>query len=203
MNEPRTRVGSGVVGGRSLRCRSRLACTACGGASKRADSPGNCPDGTVLRGSDCVPPEDAVQPLVGRFVVSPPRAARAPRGCRRQQRGEPASSAERADGRQDAVRQGLRRDRAQARRASGEGQLRVGDRRQRDRPSGPWGKTKASVTLGRNGHVKAGDGAGALRRQARGRLRRAIRSRRFSSRRTRRRRDVVVEWDIEFVKPKH
>jgi len=34
-----------------------IACGACGAATKQADSPGTCPEGTVLRGSDCVPPE--------------------------------------------------------------------------------------------------------------------------------------------------
>src|SRR5579871_962682 len=29
---------------------------ACGGGGKGADSPGTCPEGTVLKGSDCVPP---------------------------------------------------------------------------------------------------------------------------------------------------
>ncbi len=68
--------------------------------------------------------------------------------------------------------------------------------------SGPWGKTSASVTLGRNGHVKEvsipapydgqPDGVCAIN---------AFKKIQFppyasSS-------DVVVQWDIEFVKPKH
>src|SRR4051794_4770820 len=32
-----------------------LALSACGGGGKGADSPGNCPEGTMLKGSDCIP----------------------------------------------------------------------------------------------------------------------------------------------------
>jgi hypothetical protein len=68
--------------------------------------------------------------------------------------------------------------------------------------TGPWGKTTASVTLGRNGHIKdvslpapyggAPDGDCAVN---------AFKKIQFppyasSS-------DVVVQWDVEFVKPKH
>ena len=68
--------------------------------------------------------------------------------------------------------------------------------------TGPWGKTTASITLGRNGHIKdmtvpspydgKPDAQCAIN---------AFKKLQFppyaaSS-------DVVIQWDIEFVKPKH
>src|ERR1700736_4628976 len=47
----RTRVTVGAAA--SAWCVLGLA--ACGGAAKQADSPGKCPEGTALRGDDCVP----------------------------------------------------------------------------------------------------------------------------------------------------
>src|ERR1700722_534700 len=35
---------------------------ACGGGAKQADSPGTCPDGTVLHGSDCLPASSEKDP---------------------------------------------------------------------------------------------------------------------------------------------
>jgi hypothetical protein len=67
---------------------------------------------------------------------------------------------------------------------------------------GPWGKTTAAVTLGRNGHIKdvavpapygsAPDGICAIN---------AFKKIQFPPYASSD--DVVVQWDIEFVKPKH
>ena len=67
---------------------------------------------------------------------------------------------------------------------------------------GPWGKTAASITLGRNGHVKGvtvpapydGQPAGLCAVNAFTKIQFPP----YASST-----DVVVEWDIEFVKPKH
>jgi hypothetical protein len=67
---------------------------------------------------------------------------------------------------------------------------------------GPWGKTTAAVTLGRNGHIKdvavpapygtAPDGVCAIN---------AFKKIQFPPYASSD--DAVVQWDIEFVKPKH
>ena len=80
-------------------------------------------------------------------------------------------------------------------------QLRRGDRRRTAQATGPWGTTKASVMLGRNGHVKQVTDPRPVRRQAGRRLRDRTRSRRSSSRRTPRPATSVLDWDIEIVKP--
>src|SRR5215472_17374590 len=36
-----------------------LAVAGCGGGGKGADSPGTCPEGTVLKGDDCLPSDDS------------------------------------------------------------------------------------------------------------------------------------------------
>src|SRR5580704_10606797 len=54
MNE-RNAGGLGVVAG-ALCALGLVSVAGCGAGGKGADSPGNCPDGTVLSGSDCVPP---------------------------------------------------------------------------------------------------------------------------------------------------
>lgn len=67
---------------------------------------------------------------------------------------------------------------------------------------GPWGKTSASITLGRNGHVKSVAVPAPYDGQPDGNCAvNAFKKIQFppyasSS-------DVVVDWDIELVKPKH
>jgi hypothetical protein len=68
--------------------------------------------------------------------------------------------------------------------------------------SGPWGKTTASVTLGRNGHIKDVSVPAPYGGQPEGDCAvNAFKKIQFppyasSS-------DVVIQWDVEFVKPKH
>src|SRR5580698_6533396 len=75
MSKPRTGWVRGCV------CLSTIVVrAACGGASKQADSPGTCPEGTVLRGSDCVPPEGDTDKAADqdKIVDSTPKPAPAP-----------------------------------------------------------------------------------------------------------------------------
>ncbi len=133
-----------------------LLLVACGGGAKQADSPGNCPDGTVLKGSDCVPAEGAKHdssegdaPAAGDTPKAPAptddhpsRAAAAPDTAP----AGPSSGTATYD--KDAVEIELKRAVRQVKANCGSATDDDGA------ATGPWGKTSASVTLGRNGHVK-------------------------------------------------
>jgi hypothetical protein len=143
MSEP-TRVTAGVAV--STWC--LLATIACGGAAKQADSPGTCPEGTVLKGDDCLP-ESAGGKKSSGDEDSPkgntqgsPRASAAPGGGE----SEPSSS---GGGSYDkeAVEAQLKRAAKQVQANCGAASDEEGNRK------GPWGPTTATVVLGRNGHV--------------------------------------------------
>jgi hypothetical protein len=175
-----------------------LVCAACGGGAKGADSPGNCPEGTVLNGSDCVPPstgsshasddssssssskDDAPS---GRSAAAPPSSDSPPSGS-----GTPYQK--------DAVEIELKRASRQIKANCGSATDDNGT------ASGPWGKTTAAVTLGRNGHIKEVSVPAPYSGQPEGDCAvNAFMKIQFppyasSS-------DVILQWDIEFVKPKH
>jgi hypothetical protein len=204
MNE-RNAGGLGVVAG-ALCALGLVSVAGCGAGGKGADSPGNCPDGTVLSGSDCVPPSSGPSSHSsdessssssdsasvggsssgGSSVASSPPPDPAPSG----------SSGGKTPYDKDSVEIELKRASRQVKANCGSATDDNGT------ASGPWGKTSASVTLGRNGHIKEvaipapydgqPDGLCAVN---------AFKKIQFppyasSS-------DVVVQWDIEFVKPKH
>jgi hypothetical protein len=180
----------------------------CGGASKDASSPGNCPDGTVLKGSDCVPAESAGSagsPGKG-SDDSTPSSSSAGSGSASSGSGSSSSSSSDSASTGAPASGGSSYDKAYV-----EGQLKSAARQVKSNcgsatddngtAPGPWGKTQASVTLGRNGHVQAvsvpapydgqPDGLCAVN---------AFKKLQFppyagSS-------DAVVPWDIEFMKPK-
>lgn len=132
---------------------------ACGGGAKPADSPGTCPEGTVLHGSDCVPPEGDKDKAAAqnRAIEStgpaptasanadvetpsaPPTPAPAP---------SPASPAGAVPYDKDSVEVELKRGARQVKANCGAATDDDGH------ATGPWGKTQATITLGRNGHVK-------------------------------------------------
>lgn len=196
MNE-RNASGLGVAVG--ALCATGFVClvsvTACGGGAKGADSPENC------TGPDCSPtttssghkgPDESWSgssgssdtPSGGSAGSSPSEApAAAPSG--------PSTPYQK-----DAVEVELKRAARQVKANCGSATDENGT------AAGPWGKTTASVTLGRNGHIKdvtlpspyggTPDGDCAIN---------AFKKIQFppyasSS-------DVVVQWDVEFVKPKH
>jgi len=197
MNE-RNAGGLGVVVG-VLCAVGLVSVTACGGGAKGADSPGNCPDGTVLSGSDCVPAaapsshasDDSSSSSSdtasgGSGAASPPSNDSAPSG----------SNAGKTPYDKDSVEIELKRASRQVKANCGSATDDNGT------AGGPWGKTTASVTLGRNGHIKEvavpapydgqPDGVCAVN---------AFKKIQFPPYASSE--DVVIQWDIEFVKPKH
>jgi hypothetical protein len=176
---------------------------ACGGGAKGADSPGNCPEGTVLKGSDCVPPETG-----GHATASDDSSpASGGTGTRESSGGSNSSAAASPDPTPAPAGNKLPYDKesveVELKRASRQVKANCGSATDDSGSApGPWGKTSASVTLGRNGHVKdvtipapydgQPDGVCVVN---------AFKKIQFppyasSS-------DVVIEWDIELVKPKH
>jgi len=131
-----------------------LALVACGGETKQADSPGNCPEGTVLHGSDCVPPSAAgdTPSSTSSGSASPRRKSDddTPPGVAPSS-GEPTATPA-AGGKapydKDAVEAELKRAARQIQKNCGSATDDEG------KATGPWGKTTGSVVLGRNGHVK-------------------------------------------------
>ena len=190
-----------------------LTCGACGGETKQADSPGNCPDGTVLQGSDCVPPEGAggapssdssgggsggstsKQHKSDDDSASAGGGGSAPSGGGGDTGGA-SSSAGGGSYDHDAVQAELKRASRQIQKNCGAATDDEG------KATGPWGKTSASVVLGRNGHVKqvsvpspySGKPVGDC-------VVHAFEKIQFppyagSS-------DASVDWDVELVQPKH
>ena len=120
---------------------------ACGGGGKDASSPGTCPEGTVLKGSDCVPGDSASD-----------EPAPKPASKKSEERQEAAMAASPGDSSpasggssaydKDAVEAQLKRSARQVKGSCGSATDEDG------KATGPWGKVNATVTLGRNGHVK-------------------------------------------------
>jgi hypothetical protein len=186
--------GLGVVVG-ALCAVGLVSVTACGGGgAKGADSPGNC------TGSDCGPSETSSHSSDDSPPSSPSSSdTKSGGGSTSSASSEPAPSAP-TGGKlpydKDSVEIELKRASRQVKANCGSATDDNGS------APGPWGKTTAAVTLGRNGHIKdvtvpapydgAPEGLCAVN---------AFKKIQFppyasSS-------DVVVQWDIEFVKPKH
>jgi hypothetical protein len=198
MNE-RNAGGLGVVVG-ALCAVGLVSVTACGGG-KGADSPGNCPDGTVLSGSDCVPATAPSSHSSDDSSSSSSSSSSSDKGSGGNSGAstDPAPSAP-TGGKtpydKDSVEIELKRASRQVKANCGSATDDNGT------ASGPWGKTSASVTLGRNGHIKEvtvpapydgqPDGVCAVN---------AFQKIQFPPYAAPT--DVVVQWDVEFVKPKH
>jgi hypothetical protein len=184
--------------------------TGCGG--KGADSPGNCPEGTVLKGSDCVPAESPSHASDdsaasggggGSSTSGTPSTGTSSSSSSTSSGSDSSGSTPEsapAGGKtpydKDSVEIELKRAARQIKANCGSATDDSGA------SPGPWGKTSASLTLGRNGHVKdvsvpapydsAPDGVCAANAFKK------IQFPPYSSSS-----DVVIEWDIELVKPKH
>ena len=198
MNE-RNAGGLGVVVG-ALCAVGLVSVTACGGG-KGASSPGSCPDGTVLSGSDCVPASTPSSHSSDDSSSSSSSSSSSDTssGGNSGASADPAPSAP-TGGKtpydKDSVEIELKRASRQVKANCGSATDDNGT------ASGPWGKTSAAVTLGRNGHIKEvtvpapydgqPDGVCAVNAFKK------IQFPPYSSAT-----DVVVQWDIEFVKPKH
>jgi hypothetical protein len=180
----------GALGAAGLVC--LVSVTACGGGAKGADSPENC------TGADCGPP--ATSSSHGSDESSSSASSDTSSGgsaaSSSASEAPPAASPSGTPYQKDAVEVELKRAARQVKANCGAATDENGT------AAGPWGKTTASVTLGRNGHIKdvslpapyggTPDGECAVN---------AFKKIQFppyasSS-------DVVVQWDVEFVKPKH
>jgi hypothetical protein len=181
-----------------------LSLIACGGGGKGADSPGTCPEGTVLKGDDCLPSGDVGSSSGGggSSTKSEEEAEKRLAGGGSNSAGgggggdDTSSSSGKTPYDKDAVEVQLKRAARQVKSSCGAATDTDG------KASGPWGTTKASVTLGRNGHVKGvavpspydGKPVGDCVVHAFERIQFPPYA--GST-------DVVVDWDIEIVHPKH
>jgi hypothetical protein len=152
-----------------------LAMAGCGGGAK---APANCPDGTVLKGTDCVPDDSS----------SGDDSSSAPAGS------AAAGDSSGTSYDKEAVEVQLKRAARQVKGSCG------GATDDTGQATGPWGQTKASIVLGRNGRVKQvtvpapydGKPAGICVVHAFQKLVYPPYS--GSS-------DAIVDWDIELVQP--
>jgi hypothetical protein len=152
----RKRVTVGVAG--SAWC--VLALAACGGAAKHADSPGTCPEGTVLKGDDCLPESaggakssgDGASPRHGEDADNDAPKGNTKGGV------SPGIHTAAASGADDSSSGGGSYDKdavdAQLKRAAKQVKDNCGSASDEEgAKTGPWGSTTATVVLGRNGHV--------------------------------------------------
>jgi hypothetical protein len=185
---------------RTIVVAAALALVGCGGGGKGADSPGTCPEGTVLKGSDCVPPGDEGSSSSGSSTKhgDPDEKPSGGGGASAGGGGgtEDTSSSGKTPYDKDAVEMQLKRAARQVKANCGSATDDNG------KATGPWGSLKASVTLGRNGHVRGvtipspydGKPVGICALHAFEKIQFPPYA--SSS-------DVVVDWDIEIVQPKH
>lgn len=209
MNERRMGLPGVVASGWFL-----LALAACGGGAKQADSPGTCPEGTVLHGSDCLPPEaaggdDSTSSHASSSASSGHSSAPEDKFDDHPSSGggsgsaasattsaaTPSSGGGKTPYDKDAVEIELKRASRQVKANCGSATDDTG------KANGPWGKTTANVTIGRNGHIKAvtlpapyeGTPGGICAANAFEKIQFPPYA--GSS-------DVAVDWEIELVKPK-
>src|SRR5450432_3663465 len=136
MNE-RNAGGSRVVVG-ALCAVSLVSVTACGGGAKGADSPGTCPDGTVLSGSDCVPPSAGSSHSSGDSSSSSSDSPSSGSSGASSPSSDPPASGSSTPYQKDAVEIELKRASRQVKANCGSATDDNGT------ASGPWGKTSAS-----------------------------------------------------------
>jgi hypothetical protein len=186
-----------AMGKRTIMAFAALALLACGGG-KGADSPGTCPAGTTLKGSDCVPSGDDDSAGSSGGGTGGGTAKKGDDGD------TPSSS---GGGGGDATPSGSTPyDKeavdVQLKRAARQVKANCGAATDDDgKAAGPWGSTKVSVVLGRNGHVKQvtipspydGKPVGLCVVHAFQRIQFPPYA--GSS-------DVVLDWDIEIIQPK-
>jgi hypothetical protein len=201
MNE---RIARGLRVGAGAFCAVVLVVSAgCGGGAKQADSPGNCPEGTMLRGSDCVPASTASHASDDSSGSSGASSSSSTGSSASASSSDSTPAAEPAPATggktpydKDSVEVELKRAARQVKANCGSATDDNGS------APGPWGKTAASVTLGRNGHVKEVSVPSPYEGQPDGLCAvNAFKKIQFPPYASPS--DVVVEWDIELVKPKH
>jgi len=199
------RAAAGLLSGTSY---VLLSLAACGGPSKPADAPGTCPDGTVLNGSNCVPQDSGHDaPKEGPSSSSPmpspdesPKSASGDDKSGDRPASPPAASGDSGDSKtpydRDSVEVELKRGVRQIKANCGAATDDDGQ------ATGPWGRTKASIVLGRNGHVRQvtvpapfdGKPVGLCVIHSFDKIQFPPYANPS---------DVTVDWDIDIVQPKH
>jgi hypothetical protein len=190
---------------RGVACVLSAACVlvACAGGEKPADSAGTCPAGTTLRGADCLPsataqdtPAPAAKKMPSHDPDDQPAAVASSQGGP-DASASPVSEVGTETGAYDkeAVESQLKRAARQIKANCGAATDEEGNKK------GPWGTARASVVLGRNGHVRKvtlpppydGKPVGDCVAHAFEKL--LFPPYAGSS-------DATVEWDVEIVQPK-
>jgi hypothetical protein len=187
-----------AMGKRTITAMAALALVAWGCGGKGADSPGTCPAGTTLKGSDCVPSGDDDSAGSSGGGGSGGTAKKGDDGDTPS--GGSGGGGDATQGGstaydKEAVDVQLKRAARQVKANCGAASDDEG------KAAGPWGSTKVSVVLGRNGHVKQvtipspydGKPVGLC-------VVHAFQKIQFppyagST-------DVVLDWDIEIIQPK-
>jgi|SRR5580700_10579263 hypothetical protein len=181
------RTGTIVVAGACL-----LGAMACGGGEKGANSPGACPDGTVLKGSDCVPADTANDEPAPKHSSAPKNED----GDSTTSAGDSAPTGTGKSYDKDAVDAEMKRAARQVKSACGSATDDDG------KATGPWGKATATITLGRNGHVKQVTLPGAYDGKPAGTcVVHAFQKIQFPPYAAPS--DATIEWDVVLVEPKH
>jgi hypothetical protein len=132
-----------------------LAATVTGCAGKGADSPGNCPDGTVLKGSDCVPSDSAGDTSGGGGDDDAPKKKHHAKAGDDEDKVGGNTGESVATG--SSGGKGYDKDEIDAKMKRSAKQIKANCGAATDeegKATGPWGTVHVSVTLGRNGHVK-------------------------------------------------
>ncbi len=136
-----------------------LAAAACGGPDKPANTASDCPPGTQKQGGDCVAPDEESGPGKGASMEAHGKSEESGSGAGSSSAmaspgsgggggGSVAPAGPKTPYDKDAVEIVLRRAANQVKANCGAATDSDGKR------NGPWGATKVSVTLGRNGHVR-------------------------------------------------
>ncbi len=184
-----------AMGMRTIMVAAALALLASGCGGKGADSPGTCPAGTTLKGSDCVPTgdDDSAGSSGG---GSGGHATGGGDDDKTSGGGDSSSGASGSTPYDKEMVSTLLKSAARQVKAN------CGSATDDEgKAVGPWGSTKVSVVLGRNGHVKQvtipspydGKPVGICAMHAFQKIQFPPYA--GSS-------DVVLDWDVELVQPK-
>jgi hypothetical protein len=187
-----------------------LAFVACA-STPPAQTGGGCPSGTVLKGDDCVPAEDSSSSS-GSSLASDEHQEELVRGAHRVDSDSNADTGSGAGagagtGGGDATPAAGgktpydKSTEVVLNRAARQVKANCGSATDDDgKASGPWGKTKVSVTLGRNGHSRDVTIPAPFDGKPTGRCAiQAFKSLTFPPYAAPN--DVIVDWDVEIVQP--
>ena len=181
-----------------------LMVAGCGGSDKPADSAsnaaGDCPAGMVKEGGDCVAPEGQGGPgeaasTQSHGTSSSSSSSSTSTSTSTTGGGTAAPPQEKVAYDREAVEIVLRRAAGQVKSSCGAASDENG------KANGPWGQTKASIRLGRNGHVRGVDVPAPYADKPVGTcVQHAFQNLTYPPYAAPS--DVTVDWDIELVKPK-